>query len=71
MPSYQDIETRLAVVERKLALVMQCASVTKRVPSTLMPGEYVTTRMSLGDLYKELQAAGGGEIVAVEDSASV
>ena len=66
MPSYQDLETRVNILERKLALVMQVASVTKRSPSTLMPGEYVTEQMTLADLYKEVQAA-GGDLVQTKD----
>jgi hypothetical protein len=56
--SFQDLEARLGIVERKLALVMQVASVTKRTPSTLMPGEFIEEQMSLTDLYKEVNAAG-------------
>lgn len=59
--SYQDIDTRLRVVEDKLKLVMKVATVTKREPSTIMPGEFLVTQMSLEDLYKEL--AGKGAII--------
>lgn len=58
MASYQDIETRLIVVEDKIDMLMKMASVTKREPSTLMPGEFVTTRLSLLDLYRELKREG-------------
>jgi hypothetical protein len=58
MASYQDMDVRLAVCEDKIDMLMKMASVTKREPSTLMPGEYVETRMSLFDLYKELKREG-------------
>jgi hypothetical protein len=56
--SFQDLENRVKMLEGKMNLVLKCASVTKRTPSTLMPGEFVTEQMSLEDLYKELQSAG-------------
>jgi hypothetical protein len=56
--SYQEIEERVKILTAKVNLLMKCASVTKRTPSTLMPGEFVTETMSLEDLYKELQTAG-------------
>ena len=62
--SYQDINTRLKVVEAKLDLVLRMATVTKRTPSTIMPGEFITEQMSLLDLYKELAASGGNLIDA-------
>lgn len=57
--SYQDIDSRLRTVEDKMKLIMQVASVTKKVPSTVMPGEYITEQMSLEDLYREIQTRGG------------
>lgn len=66
--SYQDIDSRLRTVEDKLALVMKVASVTKRAPSTLMPGEFVTTQMTLEDLYKEISNLGGlGGLKEIKD----
>jgi hypothetical protein len=56
--SYQDIDTRLRIVEDKLDLVMKVASVTKREPSTLMPGEFITSNISLLDLYREIKRQG-------------
>jgi hypothetical protein len=56
--SFQDLENRVKMLEGKMNLVLKCASVTKRTPSTLMPGEFVTEQMSLEDLYRELQGAG-------------
>jgi protein involved in sex pheromone biosynthesis len=57
--SYQDIDSRLRTVEDKLKLVMRVASVTKKAPSTIMPGEFITEQMSLEDLYREIQTSGG------------
>lgn len=58
MPSYQDIEVRLSRVERKLDFLMKMGSVTKREKSTLMPGEWIETQMSLLDLYNEINREG-------------
>lgn len=58
MPSYQDIETRLNVVERKIDFLMSIGTVTKREPSRLSPGDYIETQLSLLDLYKEVSNAG-------------
>jgi hypothetical protein len=65
MASYQDMEVRLGVVERKLDLVMRCASVQKRTPSTLMPGEFITETITMEQLYKELSNS-GDELVPVK-----
>lgn len=54
MPSYQDIESRLGVVERKIDFLMSIGTVTKREPSRLMPGEFVESQLSLLDLYREI-----------------
>jgi hypothetical protein len=56
--SYQELEGRLALQERKLEFMMKLATVTKREESVLMPGEYVTKQMSLLDLYREISNAG-------------
>jgi hypothetical protein len=65
MPSYQDIEMRLKIVEDKLDLVLQCAQVTVGTPSALMPGEVVKKQISLGELYKTLRQS-GADLVAVK-----
>jgi hypothetical protein len=70
MSSYQDIDVRLSVVEDKLDLLMKMASITKREPSTLMPGEFVTTRMSLLDLYREIRREGIDVLEAVKETDS-
>lgn len=56
--SIQDIDTRLKVVEDKLDLVMEVASVTRRTPSIVSPGDFVVDRLTLKDLYRELKAQG-------------
>ena len=56
--SYQDIDTRLKVVEDKLQLVMEVASVTKKSPSLVSPGDFVMETMTLNGLYKQLRASG-------------
>lgn len=58
MPSVQDIETRLGIIERKVALIMKAASVTKITPSTLVPGETIKEQMTLEDLYREVVTSG-------------
>lgn len=58
MASVQDLETRVGVLERKIDFMMSLAQVTKRAESTVMPGEYITTQMSLKDLYREISNAG-------------
>ena len=59
MPSVQELETQVQILQRKVDLLMKVATVTKRTPSTLMPGEFVQETMTLEDLYKEVQHAGG------------
>lgn len=63
MPSYQDLETRVNVLERKLDFMMGLATVTKKEPSVLNPGTFVMKQMSLKDLYVELSNAGELETV--------
>jgi hypothetical protein len=58
MGSYQEIETRLSVIERKVNMLMNLATVTKREPSTIMPGEFVVTTLTMNDLYRELSQTG-------------
>ena len=57
MSSYQDIESRLGVVERKIDFLMSIGTVTKRVQSVLEPREYIETQLSLLDLYREISNA--------------
>ncbi len=64
MASYQDIDVRLAVVEDKIDFIMKLANVQKREPSTLMPGEFITSQMTMLDLYREVKAAGA----SIEDA---
>ena len=66
MASYQDLESRVRVLEDKIKLVMQVASVTKKTPSSLMPGEFYTEQMSLEQLYREIQTQ-GAKLEKVED----
>lgn len=58
MPSYQDIETRLRVVEDKLDFLMKMGSVTKREESRIMPGQMIETRMNFLDLYRMVKTQG-------------
>jgi hypothetical protein len=57
--SRQDIDNRLRICEDKLALILQMIQVTKRTPSTLMPGHMIEEKMTGEQLYKEMKAAGG------------
>lgn len=59
MPSYQDIETRLLVVEDKIDFIMKSFPIRKKTPSTLMPGEFIVEDINLLDLYRELKATEG------------
>lgn len=58
MASYQDIDVRLGVLERKVDFIMKLASVVKQTPSTLMPGEVVSEKISMLDLYREISTSG-------------
>jgi hypothetical protein len=57
MASYQDIETRLRVVEDKIDLVMKSFQITKQYQHPLVPGKVVQETKSLLDVYRELKAA--------------
>lgn len=56
MASYQDIESRLAQVERKTAFLLKIGNVIKRERSLVHPSGFVESQMSLLDLYHELNA---------------
>lgn len=56
--SYQDIETRLRMAEDKLNFLLKTGTVTKKEPSTIMPGQFISTQMSLGELYREITTNG-------------
>jgi hypothetical protein len=56
--SYQDIDTRLAVVEDKIDFIMKLARVTKATPSALNPGTFYKEQISLQDLYREVKTSG-------------
>lgn len=59
MASYQDLETRLQVIERKLDFLFQIMTFKKRTPSTLMPGEFVVETINMHELYKDASNGGG------------
>jgi hypothetical protein len=52
--SYQDIDSRLGVVERKIDFLMNLASVTKRTVND--EGVPRDQKLTLLELYRELQA---------------
>jgi hypothetical protein len=58
MASVQDLETRILVLEDKVNMLLQMISVTKREPSTVMPGEFIETKMNGLDIYRELKHQG-------------
>lgn len=58
MASYQDLETRVGVMERKLDFMMGLATVTKKEPSLVSPEGFTVKQMSLLDLYREVATAG-------------
>ena len=53
MASYQDIDSRLGVVERQLDFIMQHIPVTREERSFLDPNQVIRTRCTLKDLYRE------------------
>jgi hypothetical protein len=61
MASVQEIETQVQVLTRKVNMLMNLAQVSKREESSIMPGEYIVTQISLNDLYRELSNAGALE----------
>lgn len=58
MPSYQDIETRLRVVEDKVDILMRSIKITKVERPTLIGGDSVTVTKSLLDIYREMKGLG-------------
>lgn len=56
MPSYQDLETRVGQLERKVALLMSVATVTKK--EEVAPDEFETSTLTLDQLYRELSNRG-------------
>jgi len=58
MASYQDLETRMRVVEAKIDLVMKSFQITKRYEHPLVPGQVIEERKSLLDVYHELNHHG-------------
>lgn len=57
MASYQDIETRLAVVEDKIDLIMKTFTIVKRYQHPISD-QMVEEKKSLLDIYHELKHAG-------------
>lgn len=60
MPSYQEIETAVKTLERKVDFILRSIPIAKKVPSLdpSLPG-YRIEQKTLLDLYYELQAVGG------------
>lgn len=56
MSSYQDLEMRLAVVERKLAFVMDVIKAQKQEFSYLDPAHPKVTTVTLEQLYRDASA---------------
>lgn len=54
MASYQDIDTRLRVVEDKLDLIMKTFSITKRFKHPISD-ELITETKTLLDIYREIK----------------
>lgn len=57
MASYQDIETRLRVVEDKVDLIMKSVTFTKKFRHPISD-EVVTESMTLLDIYRQLKTLG-------------
>lgn len=56
--SYQDLDTRLRTLEAKVNLLMSCATVTARKPSSVHPLGYTEETITMFDLYRTLQQEG-------------
>lgn len=56
MPSYQDIETRLRVIEDKVEFILKTFTVTKQYESLLVPGQVIRESKTLLDVYRELKS---------------
>jgi len=58
MASYQDIETRLAVLEDKIDFVMKVFTIRVTHQSNIIGGEPTVKNVSLLDAYLDVKAAG-------------
>ena len=58
MASYQDIDTRLHVVEDKVDLLLRSIRITKREPPKIIGGEAVVVTKSLLEIYHEMKGLG-------------
>lgn len=58
MASYQDIDTRLKVIEDKVAFILKSFTVTRQEQSILDPSKVLVTTQTLGDVYRELTSRG-------------
>jgi hypothetical protein len=59
--SYQDIDTRLRVVEDKIDWIMSQFKIQKQERSYLDPTQIRTTTMTLADVYREIK---NGSLIA-------
>lgn len=66
MASYQDIDSRLKVVEDKIDFVMKAFTVTKREPSIISPGQFITQTKDLLSIYREARAL-GAQLISTEE----
>jgi hypothetical protein len=67
MPSYQDIDSRLGVLERKLEFVMDTFKVTREERSIIDPTQVFRHSMTLNQVYREI-STGMAEIVKDTDN---
>lgn len=58
MASYQDLETRLAVIEDKLDFTMQAFAVQQRVGSPIVGGQDKLVTKTLLQVYREMKGRG-------------
>lgn len=54
----ESLAKRIGELEAKIDFVLKTGSVTKREHSRVMPGEFISTQMSLLDLFNEIKSNG-------------
>lgn len=65
--SYQDLDTRVRQMERKLDFIMKTITITHQYRSPLMPEQVMTESRSLLELYRAVNLA-GLEIMSPEEA---
>ena len=58
MASYQDIDTRLKVIEDKVDFLLRSFTVTRQERSVLDPSKVIVQTQTLADVYREIKTTG-------------